>query len=274
MSLEQGPQNGESKRQKLKRVYEQVNDITRPGDVVFFVSERPDDTSFSMLKRIYRRWQGFADDDNTQWHTTLYTEAKKDKRGSTVRPYILHAIQGGVEEIHIPPSFFASERSEEGDIQEHGRVEIIQSPDVSPADREQMVRYAREQLGKPFADLDWKNDILTYALGFPAGKIDPAKASCHGLVFDAYEHVGFSFAHHLEHAPWFNIGKHLGHPIGEDPEKANLQRLYLHDHHLYQDPRFICVLSIFEDSESGEIRTAENPGKYSWNPSLQKKYQM
>lgn len=272
MGAESGQGSSESKRSALKRVYEHINDVTAPGDVVFFVSRKPENPNLSLLRKLYRRWQGFADEDRTNWHTTMFTEARKEKRGAQKRPYILHAIQGGVEEIHIPPSFFTSERTEAGDIAQHGRIEIIQNPDLSPGDREGLLLYAREQLGKPFADLDWRQDILTYAFGLPARPLNPEKASCHGLVFNAYDHIGFSFSHQLKDAPVFNPGRHLGHPLGEDPQRANVKRLYLHDHHLYRDPRFICVLSIFEDPESGEVRTAENPGKYSWDQGLQKKY--
>lgn len=273
MGVEERPNAGEqSKRQRLKRIYEAVNDVSEPGDVVFLVSERPEQHSLATLKQLYRRWQGFADEDNTQWHTAMHSKSEKESRGSTVRPYIIHSDMDGVEEIYIPPEYFTSERSVEGEVLERGRIEIIKSPEVSPDERKELVAFMRDQLDKPFAGLDWKHDVLTYAFGLPAGKLDPEKASCHGIVFDAYAHIGFTFAHHLEDAPFFNIGRHLGHPLGEDPHKVDLSRLYLRDHHLYRDPRFLCVLSVFEDDGTGEIKITEHPGKYSWNPDLQKKY--
>ena len=271
MSSEGRPVPQESKRAQLKRVYESINDVTSPGDVMFFVSERPDNLSLPMLRQVYRRWQGFAPEDNSNWHTAMYTQARKQSRGAAVRPYIIHAIEKGVEEIHVPPSFFTSEYTEDGEVVQHGRIEVVKHPDMVPEQREEIVRYIRERLGQPFAHLNWKQDILTWALGLPAQPIDPGKASCHGIVFDAYEHVGISFQNQLDSAPWFNIGRHLGHPIGGTREKADLNRLHLHDHHLYRDPRFICVLSVFED-EGGALQTVEKPGKYSWNPALQNKY--
>ena len=261
-----------SKRKQLKPIYNKVNEVASPGDVVFFVSDRTKNTSFSILRRIYRRWQGFADEDNTVWHTSIYTGSKKDSRGSQIRPYIIHAIRGGVEEIHLPPSYFHSTRMDTGEIVRNGHIEVVQNPDLTPAQRSEIVEFVRNHLGKPFNDLDWRHDILTYALGLPAVQLDPGKVSCHGLAFDAYEKIGFSFSHQLRYAPVFNIGKYLGHPLGDPPRRANLRRLYLHDHHLYRDPRFMCILSIFEDNQDREIRTVENPGKYSWNPILQKKY--
>ncbi len=272
MILENGPCSNTSKRAEWRRVYDCFNDIARPGDVVFFISERPKGLSFSGLRRLYRQWQGFAGDDPSRWHTAMYTESRKESKGSATRPYFIHAVERGVEEKHIPPSYFTIERSENGEMVQGGRIELIKDPCMTPEQRVEIVDYIRERLDQPFAFLDWKQDILTWAFGLPARKIDPNEASCHGMVFDAYEHVGYCFQNQLDTASWFNIGRHLGHPLGGTREKADLTRLHLHDHHLYRDPRFICALSIYEDQASGEIKVAVNPGKYSWNPELQERY--
>jgi hypothetical protein len=272
LRLENGTFANRSKRAEWRRVYECFNDIARPGDVVFFISERPIDLSRSVLRLLYRKWQGFADDDPSRWHTAMYTGSRKESRGSATRSYFIHAVERGVEEIHVPPSYFTNIRSDGGEMVQGGRIEVSKDPCMMPEQRVEIIDYIRERLSQPFADLDWKQDILTWALGLPARKLDPNKASCHGIVFEAYEHVGYSFQNHLDTAPWFNIGRHLGHPLWGTREKADLTKLHLHDHHLYRDPRFICVLSIYEDQESGEIKIVENPGKYSWNPELQKKY--
>lgn len=252
-----------SKRKLLQRFYTTINNVARPGDVVFFISERQA-VSHSPMTRLYRRWQGLADNDISMWHTAILVEPKKESRGAHVRPHIIHATKKGVEEIHIPPSFFKSIRDDpEGESLQKGRIEIIQCPDLTAPERKEIVRYACSQLGKPFAELGWRHDILTYAFGLPSGRLHPQRVSCHGLAFLAYQVVGFGFPHQLKHAPFFNLSRVLGRPLGHPYHEVNLQRLYLRDHHLYRDPRFKNILRIYEDEETRQITLLEHPEKQS-----------
>ena len=252
-----------SKREQLGVFYSIINQVAKPGDVVFFISEKPN-TIRSGLSRMYRKWQGLSDSDTTIWHTTILVEPKKESNGAQWRPYIIHARAArGVEEIHIPPSYFTNIRDDPaGGATQRGRIEIIQSPQITDDQRREIVRYAKAQLGKPYADLGWRHDILTYALGLPARKLAPGSVSCHGLAFYAYGNIGFSFPHQLGNAPFFNIARYTGHPLWHPPHEVNLDRLYLRDHHLYRDSRFDSVLSISEDDETRQIRVIHNPGKF------------
>jgi hypothetical protein len=252
-----------SKRKQLQRFYTTINNVARPGDVVFFISERLK-AIHSPLARLYRKWQGLADHDISTWHTAILVEPKKESKGAQTRPHIIHATKKGVEEIHIPPSFFRSIRDDpDGEPLQKGRIEIVQCPDLTARQREKIVRYAHAQLGKPFAELGWRHDILTYALGLPSRRLHPHKVSCHGLAFLAYGKVGFRFPHQLKHAPFFNLARYIGHPLGHPAHEVDLQKLYLRDHHLYRDPRFVNVLRIFEDDETREIALLHNPLKAS-----------
>src|SRR5262245_2248059 len=117
-----------SKREQLKTFYNTINQVARPGDIVFFVSEKLN-TTHSTLNRLYRRWQGLADNDTTVWHTAILVDPKKERKGAQWRPHIIHAIAKGVEEIHIPPSYFTSVREDpKGEAVQKGRIEIIQNP--------------------------------------------------------------------------------------------------------------------------------------------------
>jgi hypothetical protein len=253
-----------SKRKVLQRFYSTINNLARPGDVVFFISERQKKAILSPLTRLYRRWQGLADQDNSLWHTAILVEPKKESRGAHVRPHIIHATRKGVEEIHIPPSFFKSIRDDpDGESVQKGRIEIIQCPDLTAPQREEIVQYARTQIGKPFADLGWRHDILTYAFGLPSRRLHPNRVSCHALAFMAYRLVGFRFPHQLTHAPFFNLARVLGRPLGHPSHEVDLQRLYLRDHHLYRDSRFKNILRIFEDEESRQITMLQDPEKDS-----------
>ena len=261
-SNEQKSTSAISKREQLRIFYSTINQVAKPGDVVFFISEKPYPVR-SKLSRIYRKWQGLADSDTTVWHTAILVNPKKESRGAQWRPRIVHATTKGVEEIHIPPSYFTNVRDDPaGEATQKGCIEIIQSPQITDHQRHEIVRYAKAQLGKSFAEFGWPHDILTYALGLPARKLAPGKVSCHGLAFFAYKNIGFSFPHQLGNAPFFNLAKYIGYPLGHPPHEVDLNRLYLRDHHLYRDPRFESILAISEDEETKQITVTQNPGKH------------
>jgi len=257
-------QNGvSSKRKQLQTFYNTINRVARPGDVVFFISERQEPIR-SPLTRLYRKWQGLTAHDLSLWHTAILVEPKKESKGAHWRPHIVHATKKGVEEIHIPPSFFRSIRDDpNGEAVQKGRIEIIQCPQLTGEQRGEIVRYAQNQLGKAFAELGWRHDILTYALGLPSPRIPANQVSCHGLAFLAYRGIGFRFPHQLRHLPFFNLARYMGHPLGHPSHEVDLQRLYLRDHHLYRDARFKNILAIFEDDKTRQITLVQNPAKQS-----------
>ena len=251
-----------SKRELFRTFYDIINQTAKPGDVVFFISETKK-KRHSILSRLYRRWQGLAENDTTIWHTAILTDPKKEGKGSQWRPHIVHAIYKGTEEIYIPPSYFTCIREDPaGEAIQKGRIEIVQDHNLTECQRREIVKYARMQLGKPFAYLGWRHDILTYAFGLSPKKMDPRKVSCHGLAFLAYQEVGFSFPHQLKSVPFFNLARYLGYPLGQPRHKVDLRRLYLRDHHLYRDSRFDSVLAVFEDDHTKQIRAVHKPGKH------------
>jgi hypothetical protein len=252
--------------------YKEIVRVAEPGDVVFLVTDGGTNDAASAIRRLRRRWIGFARNDATQWHTTLYTGARKERKGATVRPYIIHSgRENGVDENHIPPTYFTN-HYEDGTLVSRRRIELVKSSDLQEAERKAVVSYAREQHGKPFHHLGARDDVRTYAFGIRARKLDHDRMSCHGLIFDAYQHAaGYTFPHQLHHAPFFNPGRYLRHPMGDRPDAVDLRRLYLHDIHLYRDPRFHLALTVYQDDD-GDIHVVENPGKYSWSPALQHAY--
>lgn len=261
-----------SKRVARGTVYDAAVRAAAPGDLVFLITGTNGVPAFSPLSRLYRRWQGVVSEDTALWHTAVYTGAEKERRGSSVRPKMIHAHRRGVTEEHIPPSFFTSERDVDASVVSSSRLEILRYEGITERQREQVVAYCRSKLGKPFTELGWRHDFMTYAFGFPCLRLDPARVSCHGLAFEAYERAGISFPHHLEAAPIFNLGRYVGHPFGHPADRASSKRLYLRDHHLYRDNRFRCLLAAFDHPETGELLVIENPGKYSWNPKLREVY--
>jgi hypothetical protein len=151
-------------------------------------------------------------------------------------------------------------------------LEVLRYDGLTEHQRDRIVTYCRGQLGKPFAELGWRYDVLTYAFGVPSALQDPEKASCHGLAFQAYEQAGIFFPHQLAGTPIFNLARYLGRPLGHPADRADSRRLYLRDHHLYRDNRFTSVLAAFDDPETGDLQVTENPGKYSWSVDLQQAY--
>jgi hypothetical protein len=255
-----------SNRQRKGDLYAAVVEAALPGDVVFFITEPESSKAFSLFSRVYRRWLGFAPEDATLWHTAIFTGAVKERRSRWVRPHIVHARTRGVVEEHLHTTFFTTPPVAPGCLARTPRTEFLRFPGLSDAQRAEIVRYCRAQLGKPFDDLGWRHDLPTYAFGLPSRRNDPSKVSCHGLAFDAYAYVGFTFPHDVTSVPWFNLARYLGHPLGHPRDRVNLHRLYLRDHHLYRDDRFECVLSISADPATGRLKVDACPGKYAWSP--------
>lgn len=260
-----------SQRQKLKIPYEAIIEAASPGDILFFISDTGKLKNNSWFYRQYRKWLGFYPLDTTEWHTTVYVGPKKESKGARFRPYFVHSVPKGTFETYVPPEYFSNTETIEG-IQQN-RIEIIHCPSIENGDREKIVDYCRQQLGKPFDDDErWYRNMVTLLLGLKSVPKDPEKVSCHGLAFDAYGLIGMTFQHHLENAPNL-LGRIIGHPVGHPPEYVDLRSNYLRDHFLYRDHRFHCTINLCCSRRyecDVEIRT--NQAKYSWNPALQNAY--
>jgi len=259
-----------SKRGILRMPYEAIMDAATIGDILFFIS----DTGLppkSLSSRIYRKWLGFHSRDTSYWHTTIFVGTKKESKGALHRPYIVHSAKKGTVEEFVPPSYFSNTDNGKNRSKKC-RIEIVHNPDLSMEQRKQIVEYSRSQLGKPFDGDGWSLDFLTYSLGLRSRRRDPERVSCHGLAYLAYGLNGLKFPHQLQGAPNL-FGRFYGHPIGHPKDYVDLAYNYLRDHHLYRDPRFKSILAVIGDGLTIEnVRTENNPGKYSWDITLQAAY--
>jgi hypothetical protein len=250
-----------SKRTIRGDIYAQIIEAAAPGDLVFFISEKPVQ-SLSWPTWTYRRWLGFSPEDRTQWHTAIYVGAKRENKSRWYRPHIVHAASSGVIEGHIPATFFTSTRQDDGALVQRARIEVLSNQDLSSAMRAQIVEHCRSRIGMPFSDMGWRNDLVTYLLGLPAPRRTMTSVSCQALAYDAYGSVGLTFPHQLHSAPAL-LARRNKCPWGHPADHVDLSRLYLRDHHLYRDQRFDSVLAVFEDETSGP-QVVWRPGKYSW----------
>src|SRR5436190_217575 len=82
--------------------------------------------------------------------------------------------------------FFSTARTIDPAGGARARVEILRYPRLTAEQRGGIVRFCRAQRGKAFADLGWRNDVLTYVFGLPSRRLDPSAVSCHGLAYHAY----------------------------------------------------------------------------------------
>jgi|SRR5579859_107871 len=260
-----------SERQYLRRLYERFLDIAVPGDVVFFISNS-DNPPPSWKTRLYRRWLGFKPEDYSCWHTLVYVGAKKSE-GEQDRPYVIHSTaRGNTTEEHLKPSFF-SYKPREGQALLKCRTEVLHFPEISAAQRKKIIQYCRSQVGKPFDGDGWQLDFATYALGIRSRHRNPDRVSCHGLAFNAYGLVGLLFPHpRLYYAPYL-LGRIGGHPLGHPADRVDLRYNYLRDHHLYADQRArVSVALVGHGSKLENVEVLLDPGKYSWDASLQAAY--
>ena len=257
-----------------KQFYEAVRKIAHPGDLCFFICDGTNPLNYSygwsLLRRVLRRWRGFADVDNTLWHVGIISKFKKQKSHSQIRPYIIHSIKE-VKEQHISPKWIFAESDATGKPQKRILMAILRFAGINSEKCEDLVAFCRNRIGKPFPKL-FRAEDLTYTLGLPNFLRKPDEYACHWLIYDAFESIGLSFPHQVATFPLFNIARHLGHPLGHSKDKVNPRFPYLRDHHLYRDARFQCLLLVYVDLPTGDMHISENPGKYSWNPKLAATY--
>lgn len=260
-----------SNRRARGQLYEAISRLAQPGDVLFFITESESPGSAGQISRLYRRWVGLDDHDSTAWHTALYVGAVKEHGGSQLRSHMIHARTGGVIDEHIPPSYFSNSLGDRG-VPERTRLEVVTHAGLDPEQRRTILDHCHAQVGKPFDDRGWRQDLWTYAFGLRGAPRDPAGVSCHGLIYDAYDRAGVHFPHQLRSAPAFNVARFIGHPLRHPRDHVDLRYPYLRDHHLHRDDRFACALAIHQDHVSHEMVVTEHPGKYAWDPDLRATY--
>jgi hypothetical protein len=262
-----------SRRSHNRVIFSRIVEVAEPGDVIFLISDYAQIMPQGMkLRRLYQRYMGMAPNDLTKWHIALYVGPRKERNSGTVRPVILHAVHAGVKEDYIMPSFFTNRMSQARGLEEISRIEVARFRGLTDEQRATIVRYCYDRVGMPFGEGGFKYTFWTYLLGLPAFAMTGKRIDCQTLVYRAYAEAGIDFPHHLEWAPFLNLGRLLGHPLGHPRDRVNLRYAYLEDYHFYRDPRVSPVLAISQDANTFEVSVEENPGKYSWNPVLRTVY--
>src|SRR4051794_14984159 len=97
-----------SEREMKRSIYEAINAAASPADVVFVITTG---FTFSAWQKVWRSWMGHIESDSSKWHTALYSESKKERRGATRRPYVVHSAENGSRhtgtiEEHISPGYY------------------------------------------------------------------------------------------------------------------------------------------------------------------------
>ncbi len=251
--------------------YDAIVDVAPVGAIIFLITDTGRLATDNPLARIFRKWQGFAPVDTTNWHTTIYDGPRKESNGGRFRPYVIHSSTKGTTRDVLPREYFKN-TVDDGRIK-HNRVEVLVNPDLSKADYQKVIEVCRSQLGKPFdGDPGWRREWPTYLLGIRSRRKKPEEISCHGLAYNAYHAAGMKFPHQLEAAPNL-LGRVLGKLPGHPPDHVDLDYLYLRDHHLYRDTRFQDLLAVAGGgTEIKNVQIKHLPGKYSWSKTLRQAY--
>jgi hypothetical protein len=262
-----------SKRAQVRELFDAINQVALPGDLVFQIKEYHAPAPLRLrAKKVLRRCLGYDYLDNTIWHTSVYSDARKESAGATVRPCIWHTGRTHVKEDHIPPAYFMNEPQEHGYAGSTSRVEIGRLEGITDEQQCKIMQYCRSMIGKPFGEDGLTYTFWTYMLGLPALFSTNRKISCQAYVYFAYAYAGIDFPHHLEYAPIFNLAKKRGYPLGHPSDKVNLRFPYLEDHHLYRDDRVTILLAAYQDKVGQALVSEPYPEKYSWNPKLKQVY--
>jgi len=162
--------------QKHKRVFQELNDLAKPGDILFMTSfSNP--TEFSLGRRLKRTVVGYHPNDFSNWHTALYLGPTESGNAE-----IAEAVISGVKVGHLPSTYYTNGRN-----LELGRfVHTYLDDEV----RENIVAVARKQAGKSFDKLGIKGIPLQRLLGLPNLLSSADKFTCQGLSLFAYEMAG------------------------------------------------------------------------------------
>jgi hypothetical protein len=150
-------------------------------------------------------------------------------------------------------------------------MDVLRYEGLNDGQVSRLLEFCRQQIGKPFPK-SIRGESLTYIFGLPNVMFRPDRFACHSLIFAAFSHIGIDFPHHLEAAPFFNIARYLGHPLGHNGGKVNPRYTYLRDHHLYEDSRFRSILSLTWEQSTDEIVISNSSAKFSWNRHLANTY--
>jgi hypothetical protein len=261
-----------SENEIRKKIYDEIFSIAQPGDICFFITKDIDlYNKKSTYEKLSRRWMGMDQNDISIWHMGILSKFKKNPRNTQIRPYFIHSTkENGVFEQHISPGYFSSKNiSDKGQISQT-IMEILRYKDFGPGDRQKIINYCENQIGKPFPKSS-RSDSLTYLLGWPNIFSDNTSFSCNSLIIFAFQQICVEFTDRLESAPFFNLSRYIGHPLFSTQGSGRFSA-YLRDHHIYQDPRMEPILSITFDQHDKNIVFSKNPEKYSWDPKLQQIY--
>ncbi len=261
-----------SENEIRKKIYDEIYSIAQPGDICFFITEDIDlYKQRSAYEKLYRKWMGIDKNDISIWHMGILSKFKKNPRNAQMRPYFIHSTkEKGVFEQHISPGYFSSKNITDKAHLCQTIMEVYRYKNICTEDRQTLIDFCENQIGKPFPK-STRTDSLTYLLGWSNIFPDYNSFSCNSLIITAFQQIGVEFADRLESAPFFNLAKYIGHPLFNNHPSGRFSS-YLRDHHIYQDPRMIPILSITYEQCENNIIFTRNPQKYSWNPELQDIY--
>lgn len=164
--------------QKHKRVFQELNGLAKPGDVLFMTSFSTP-TELTPSKQLKRLISGYHPKDYSQWHTALYLGATESGNAE-----IAEAVISGVRISHLPSTYYTHGRN-----LELGRFIHTYLDDQV---REDIVAVARGQDGKSFDKRGIKGIPLRRLLGLPNLLTSADKFTCQGLSLFAYDRAGVS----------------------------------------------------------------------------------
>jgi len=162
--------------QKHKRVFEELNDLAKPGDILFMTSKEAPNT-IDALRLVKRMVSGFIPTDLSLWHTTLYLGPTESGNAE-----IAEAVTSGVRISHLPSTYYTRGRS-----LELGRFIHTSLDDQI---REEITVVAREQQGKMFDKRGIKGIPFRRLLGLPNYLSSADKFTCQGLPLFVYDQAG------------------------------------------------------------------------------------
>jgi Permuted papain-like amidase enzyme, YaeF/YiiX, C92 family len=272
----------QSREKLLNDLYSKIVEIAQPGDLLFYITQYPCESTNHKNNNIswrqyicektkpwWKQWLGFDRDDYDAWHVGIYFKKQKRIRHQRINPWIIHStVAKGVHVEQVTPGIFVNKIHKA-----KRRVEILRFNEITEEQRKHIIDFAYSRVGSEYDHSKWKHTLLPYALGVPNVFYKQNQFSCQQLVIAAYAKAEIYFTHPFASFPIFNIGRYMGYPLGHQCDRVNVRYPYLMDHHLYRDPRFLVIATVYHEPETGEIRLErENLNKYSWNDTLKERY--